>query len=71
MGGWGVLLAWVEMRSCQMDGPMRGSVRTHLEYHCPTELSVMMEMFTSALLDVVAIKQTHVAPNNLKCSKCK
>lgn len=64
-----VLLAGFERRSCQLGGPMRGSVRSHLEQHCPTELSVMTEMFTSALLDLIATHQSHAAPDNLKRSK--
>lgn len=34
------------------------------------ELSVMMDIFTSALPDVAATSQPLVAPENLKCGKC-
>lgn len=63
-------MAWLEMRSCQLDGSTRGSRRSHLEEHCPTELSVMMETFTSASLDRKATDRPHVAADNLKRSKC-
>lgn len=43
---------------------------SRLEPHCPTELPVLMETCTSALVGYLATSQPLVAPENLKCGEC-